>query len=195
MQFLENKYMEDSFQRLGLDRRKQDIAVPVDRRQGSRRLVDSGEVKLTDELIKKIPLFRGFSEEQYRQVYSFCSLTTLVKDSIVCNKGEDALDLYILLKGRLRISIKGILLNVLYPVCIVGEIGVFTDGNRTASVVVDEESTVIRIPKKELLALMQNDIILSNHVLQNVVNDLVGKLQEDNRIIMELRKEKNTFIL
>jgi CRP-like cAMP-binding protein len=187
--------MEDSFQRLGLDRRKQDIAVPFDRRQSSRRLVDVVDVKLSSELIKKIPLFKGFSEDQYCKVHSICSLNTLSKDSIVCNKGEDANEIYILLKGRIRISIKGILLNVLYPVCIVGEIGVFTDGNRTASVVVDEESTVIRIPKKELLILMQNDIILSNHVLQNVVNDLVGKLQEDNRIIMELRKEKNTFIL
>jgi CRP-like cAMP-binding protein len=149
----------------------------------------------TIEIMKKIPLFKGFSDDQYLKVQRICSRRNIQKDSYIYYEGEDSNDLYILLKGRLRIMLKGVLLNVLFPICMVGEIGVFTDGNRSASVLADEDSAVIRIPKKDLFTLMESDTILANHLLQNVINDLVGKLQEDNRIIVELRKSQGSIII
>jgi hypothetical protein len=49
--------------------------------------------------------------------------------------------------------------------------------------------------KDELLPLMESDAALSTRFLLNVVKDLAGKLQEDNRIIEELRNRKSTMVL
>jgi CRP-like cAMP-binding protein len=155
----------------------------------------SPDLERTIDVMKKIPLFKGFSDDQYIKVQQICSRRNIKKESYIYYEGEDSNDLFILLKGRLRIMLKGILLNVLFPICMVGEIGVFTNGNRSASVFADEDSAVIRIPKKDLFVLMQSDIVLANHLLKNVINDLVGKLQEDNRIIVELRKSQGSIII
>jgi CRP/FNR family transcriptional regulator, cyclic AMP receptor protein len=187
--------MEEYILRSGIDRRMHDIFVSDDQRQLEDRRAKTLGVKTTIELVKKIPLFKGLSDVQYLQLHSICSSKTIPKNSFIYYEGEDSNDLYILLKGRLRITVKGTLLNVLYPLSMVGEIGVFIDGKRSASVLVDEEAEVIRIPKNDLLTLMKNDIILSNQIRQNVIYDLVGKLQEDNRIIKELREDKNTLPL
>ena len=114
----------------------------------------------------------------------------------MCYEGEESNELFIMLKGRLKITLKGsTLINFIYPMGLVGEIGVFTDVKRSASVLAAEESTVLRIHKTELFALMKSDAALSSRLLLNVVHDLAAKLQEDNRIIEELRTKKCTMIL
>lgn len=183
--------MEETFQRSGLDRREQEIAVEVDRRQNQERRSPLRDLEQTLAVMRKIPLFHGFSDNQYLRVQRICSRKTVQKDNYLYYEGDESHDLYILLKGRLRVTLKGVLLSLLYPVCMVGEIGVFTEGNRTASVLVDEEAVMIRFQKLELFHLMQDDLDLSNHLLGNVIVDLVGKLKEDNRIIVELRRREN----
>jgi CRP-like cAMP-binding protein len=187
--------MKEIYQRSGLDRREKIGAVANDRRQNNERRTSLHDLESTIAIMKKIPLFSGFSDEQYLKVQRICSRRTIQKDNFVYYEGEESNDLFILLKGRLRLTLKGVMLSMLYPMCMVGEIGVFTEGNRSVSVLVDEEAVVIRFPKEELFNIMRNDLELSNRLLQNVVNDLVEKLKEDNRIIVELRKEKNSMLI
>lgn len=183
------------YQRSGYDRRVNTIHVVVDRRQSPERRSALRDLESTIAVMKKIPLFKGFSEEQYHRVQRICSRRTIQKGNFVYFEGEESNDLFILLKGRLRVTLKGVLLNLLYPMCLVGEIGIFTEGKRTASVLVDEEAVVIRFPKHEFFNLMHDDLVFSNHILQNVIYDLVDKLKEDNRIIVELRKESGNMFL
>ena len=78
---------------------------------------------------------------------------------------------------------------------LVGEIGVFTDTRRSATVVAVSDSTVIKIGKKDLIMLFENDSVLGNCLLLNVIQDLANKLLEDNEIIEDLRNKKRTRIL
>ncbi|MHB9027278.1 MAG: Crp/Fnr family transcriptional regulator [Candidatus Latescibacterota bacterium] len=187
--------MKENDQQPQSESTKQGNTVPDSPKQAPHTRIVAADREHTIEIMKKIPLFKGFSDEQYVKVQKICSRRNIKKDNYIYYEGEDSSDLFILLKGRLRIMLKGVLLNVLFPICMVGEIGVFTDGNRSASVLADEDSAVIRIPKKDLFPLMQSDTVLATHLLQNVINDLVGKLQEDNRIIVELRKDKGSIII
>lgn len=145
--------------------------------------------------MKKIPVFAGFSDDQYRKILTICSRRTVPKDNFLCTEGEESVELFVLLRGKLRVTARGTVLGFIDPVGLIGEIGVFTGAKRSASVVAFTDCTVIRLHKTELLRLMQSDYVLSTRLLLNVISDLSGKLQEDNRIIEELRNKKRTMIL
>ncbi|MFC1694028.1 cyclic nucleotide-binding domain-containing protein, partial [Candidatus Latescibacterota bacterium] len=116
--------------------------------------------------------------------------------NFICREGENSIDLYILLKGKLKVTIRGTtLLNYITPVGLVGEIGVFTDVQRSATVAATSDSTVIKINKVELLKLIESDSKLGSRLFLNVISDLANKLQEDNETIENLRNKKRTRIL
>ena len=73
----------------------------------------------------------------------------------------------------------------------VGEMGVFTDTPRSASVVAIDDSVVLRISKKELYELFKKYSGLGNRILLNVIKDIANKLNEDNEVIEDLRKRRS----
>ncbi|MDP2984001.1 MAG: cyclic nucleotide-binding domain-containing protein [Candidatus Latescibacter sp.] len=189
--------MEDEARRTGNDHRNQEISVS----DGKRRVSEERRAVVKDadriiEFMKKIPLFKGFSTEHFKQILNICSLKIIPKDSYLCHEGDEASELFILAKGRLKVITHGdTLLKFIFPMELVGEIGVFTNVRRSASLLATEDSTVIRIHKTELFRILKNDSMLSNILLLNVIQDLADKLQEDNQIIEELRNKKRTLVL
>ena len=92
------------------------------------------------------------------------------KSTIICKEGEDSNELFILLKGRLRVTIgQGTLLTYIEPMTLVGEIGVFTDKKRTATVMAYEKSTLMKISKADLFRLFNSNCSMSVRVLINVI--------------------------
>ncbi len=181
--------------RSGTDRRAEESPINDDKRELDDR---RGAVRDSDKIIefmKAIPLFKGFSDAQYQAFLNICSLKTIKPDSFLCKENEPADELYVLMKGKLKVMKGYTLVTILSPMGLVGEIGVFTSGKRTADVLAQTESTVIRIHKNELFGLMKANAALSQRLLLNVIHDLSSKLQEDNRIIEELRNRKTTMVL
>jgi CRP-like cAMP-binding protein len=130
------------------------------------------------------------------KVVRICSKKVIPKDTVLCSKGDESNELFILLKGQLRVMLSSAtFLTYITPIGLVGEIGIFTGAKRGATVFASLDSTVIRIHKNELFALFKNDCPLSNRILMNVIADLSNKLQEDNEVIEELRMKKRTRIL
>ena len=188
--------MEKEIRRSGVDRRAQESPVPVNHRATDERRVTNRDSDQIIEFMKKIPLFKGFSDDQYLKLLNICSKKTVKKDSFLCNEGDAADELFVLVKGMFKVLIRGsILVNFISPMGLVGEIGVFTNVKRSASVLAHTDSTVLWIHKHELFALMKNDSSLSQRLLLNVIYDLATKLQEENQIIEELRNRKSTMVL
>lgn len=188
--------MEMETRREGEIRREHNLEfVPDGRKEPERRVVVSDSAKIIESM-KKIPLFRGLSDVQYKKVLNICSKTTIPKDHYICRKGDDSDALYLLTKGQLKIMLQSkMLLTYITPIGLVGEIGVFTGSKRTASVLAYMDSTVIKINKTELFRLFSGDAELSSRIMLNVIADLANKLMEDNDIIEELRNKKRTRIL
>ncbi|MHB9029416.1 MAG: cyclic nucleotide-binding domain-containing protein [Candidatus Latescibacterota bacterium] len=188
--------MEQQVNRSGLDRREQEAEIPADHRQIPDRRANVRDGDQIIEFMKRIPTFNGFSDEQYRKILAICSRRDLPRESYLCREGEAADELFVLLKGKLKIMVHGsTLVTFMDPMGLIGEIGVFAGGKRSASVLAFTDSTVIRMHKEELRRLMESDPALSTQLLLNVISDLAGKLQEDNRIVEELRNRKSTMIL
>ena len=188
--------MEQKTRRSGLDRRETDNPTTVDNRKYEERRVAVRDAAKIIEFMKKIPLFRGLSDEQYPKLLNICTMRTIKKESFLCNEGEDASELFVLVKGMFKVLLRGsILVNFISPMGLVGEIGVFTNVKRSASVLAHSDCTVLRLHKNELFALMKNDTVMSQQLLLNVIRDLAAKLLEENQIIEELRNRKSTMVL
>jgi len=191
----EDENVEEMSRRSGNDRRSEEAPIHNDKRgQDDRR----GAVRESDKIIdfmKGIPLFKSFSDDQYKAFLNVCSIKTIKQDSFLCRENEPADELYVLMKVKLKVMKGYTLVTILSPMGLVGEIGVFTSGKRTADVLAQTDSTVIRIHKNELFGLMKANASLSQRLLLNTIHDLSSKLQEDNRIIEELRNRKTTMVL
>ncbi len=188
--------MEIEIRREGEIRREHNVKiVPETRKEPERRAVVIDSAKIIESM-KKIPLFKGLSDVQYKKILNICSKKMIPKDHYICHKGDDANELYLLTKGQLKIMLQSnMLLTYITPIGLVGEIGVFTGSKRTASVLAHTDSAVIKINKKELFRLFGSDAELSSRIMLNVIADLANKLMEDNNLIEELRNKKRTRIL
>ena len=188
--------MKKEIRRSGLERRERHVEVLSDNREEpERRAVVSDSARIIESM-KKIPVFKGLTYEQYKKILNICSKQVIPKDHHICRKGDESTDLFLLTKGQLKVMLQAnMLLTYITPLGLVGEIGVFTGSKRTASVLAYIDSTVIKINKTELFTLFRNDCELGNRILLNVVADLANKLQEDNDLIEELRNKKRTRIL
>ena len=189
--------MEDEARRSGLDRREQQREHnEAEKRQSQDRRELIKDPGRTIELMKKIPIFRGLDDEDYKKLLRICAKKNIAKDEVLCKKEDEPNELFILLKGQLRVMLStSVFLTHITPIGLVGEIGIFTGARRTATVYASLDSTVIRIHKQELFELFRHDCPLSNRILLNVISDLANKLQEDNELIEDLRTKKRTRIL
>ncbi|MFC1607030.1 Crp/Fnr family transcriptional regulator [Candidatus Latescibacterota bacterium] len=188
--------MEKESRREGSDRRGQDLDKPDDNRSNPERrglIKDPGR---TIEVMKKIPIFQGLTEDDYKKLIRICAKKSIPKEEVLCKKGDESVELFILLKGQLKVMLSSsTFLTYINPIGLVGEIGIFTGAKRSATVLTSVDCTVIRIHKKEILDLFRSNAILSTRVLLNVIADISSKLQEDNDLIEELRNKKRTRIL
>lgn len=187
--------MENETRRKGIDRRMEQIPVDEDNRKSNDRRAIVSESDRILEFLQKIPIFKGFTNEQSHEILNICKQKKFQKDQYICEKGDKSEELFILLKGQLRIVRSNITLTHVLSLGLVGEIGIFTGSRRSASVLANEDSTVIVIHKNEIFELLKNDCVLSNRLLLNVIRDLANKLYEDNEVIEGLRNKKFTRML
>ncbi len=188
--------MASNTRRSGCDRRRDRIQIgnDEDRRYEDRRALLREPAQII-ETMKKIPMFMGLADEHYEKILSICSKKLIPGDQYLCRGGEPSNALYILAKGQLEVMTKnGVFLAYITMFGSVGEMGVFTDTPRSASVVATEDCVVLSVHKAELFRLFESDCALGNRVLLNVVKDLANKIQEDNEIIDELRKRRSSIL-
>ncbi len=141
------------------------------------------------EVLEKIPLFRGLSPHQFKQILKTFKSRMIPKDQILCKVGEESFEIYILLKGGLKLTFEdGKEFSRINPVGIVGEMGVFTGDRRSATIVAASDSLLLSIHKSELMRMLRADAGLATKVLMNVIETLSDKIRQNNHIIEELRQ-------
>ena len=133
------------------------------------------------ETVKKIPIFRDLSPSQVQEVLGLCQPRTLKAGEVVCARGKESNEMYILISGELGvIGEKDERLASLQPITTVGEMGIFNRHRRSASVEALEESKVLVIERMPLEALLRADRALRVRIYQNVVEILSSKIINDN---------------
>lgn len=128
------------------------------------------------KLVRKIPLFKGLQPSQVRELLSEGEVKAFCEGDVLCKQGEESRFLFILLKGKLAVQKNGTTLAHLEPVEIVGEMGVITDSPRCATLIAEEETAVMAIPKTRFNYAIGLDAELAATIYTNVLQSSFAKL-------------------
>ncbi|MBU6952213.1 MULTISPECIES: Crp/Fnr family transcriptional regulator [unclassified Hahella] len=107
-------------------------------------------------LLSQIPLFSGFDAEQLQQLEKHAVFRCFQKNSIVITEGDRSDSLYIIVSGRVRVFCsdengKEVILNDLKAGEYFGELALFDDKERSASVMATEPCRFLMLNKSSLL--------------------------------------------
>lgn len=127
------------------------------------------------------PIFSGLARVEAENIARYCEVLILPKGQVIVEQGERSQDMYILIKGSLSIRVRDSSgeeseVGTLSRGDIFGEMGVFEDTARSASIYSAADSVVLCIPGEgfhKMVAEGQTAVhLLLQHTIQNACNRL-----------------------
>lgn len=137
------------------------------------------------KLVKKIPLFQGLQPSQVRELLSEGEVQTFDTSDVLCREGDESRFLFVLLRGRLAVRKGETTIAHIDAVEIIGEMGVITDSPRCATLVADDEVTVMTITKSRFNYAIGSDAELASTIYRNVLKSSFAKLLAMNDHFVE----------
>ena len=140
------------------------------------------------ELLKKIRLFEGLTDDELRQVRRICQEENAAKGTVIFQEGTFGDKCYIVLDGEIRISkfIPGIgeeALAVLKPGDYFGEMALIDDFPRSAHAIANTDVDLLTISKSEMDELLFFNKEIAYKMLWTFCRTLSGRLRETNEKI------------
>ena len=138
-------------------------------------------------VLKAVPLFASFPEEQLRLLTPVITRRSLPRSTTVMASGDPTDSLYIVLSGRLKVMMsdaegKEVILSILGPGEFFGEMGLIDDSPRSATVMAVEPCELITLAKKDFKKFLAEHFDLT----MTVMRGLVRRLREADRKIGSL---------
>ena len=138
-------------------------------------------------VLKAVPLFSSFPEDQLRMLTTVVARKSVSRSTTVMAGGDATDSLYIVLSGRLKVMMsdaegKEVILTILGPGEIFGEMGLIDDEPRSASVVAIEACELLYIAKRDFKPCLAENFEMTMLVMRG----LVRRLREADRKIGSL---------
>lgn len=149
------------------------------------RKYDARELPLTDPMLgildkvlvlRDVPLFRGLSGEELYPVAEIAAVEALDASAEIVRQGEPSDDLYVVLEGELCVVKDGEVVGSLGPSKTFGELGVLDGEPRAATVRSVSACRLLRIPRTELEALLDE----SPELAKGIIRTLLGYVRSGN---------------
>jgi CRP-like cAMP-binding protein len=137
------------------------------------------------KLVKKIPLFQGLQPSQVRELLAEGDVESFEASHVLCKEGEQSRFLFILLRGKLAVQKDDVTIAHISAVEIVGEMGIITESPRCATLVAEEDVTVMTIAKNRFNYAIGLDAELAATIYKNVLNSSFAKLLAMNDHFVE----------
>tara|TARA_B100001964_G_scaffold74523_1_gene84677 strand:+ start:365 stop:862 length:498 start_codon:yes stop_codon:yes gene_type:complete len=140
------------------------------------------------EAVKRVPLFAGLQPTQAVTLLKVCERRSLNAGDTLCRFGDRSDQMYILLSGELSVRTQDdTQIAKIAPVAPVGEMGLFTDEPRSATVVAASDSTLFVLGKYQLASAMRKDKDIEITVSRNVIATLAERIRTSNEELNHLR--------
>ena len=143
--------------------------------------------KVSTTILRTVPLFNGFAEDQLERLTTVVTRRSVPRGVMLMAQGDPTDSLYIIIAGRLKVMMsdaegKEVILAMLGPGEIVGEMGLIDDSPRSATVIAIEPSELLAISKREFHRCLAENFDMS----MGVMRGLVRRLREADRKIGSL---------
>ncbi|MDI9640883.1 cyclic nucleotide-binding domain-containing protein [Kamptonema cortianum] len=131
--------------------------------------------------IKASYLSSGLTDEQIQAIADISEIVEAGDMQEIVTEADDAIDIYLLLDGNVRVTtVNGDPIARLQAGAIIGEIALFEGSERSATVVSDGASRLVRIPAHKFNRLMDEQPEIGIVVLRNIGKTLCARLRSSN---------------
>ena len=125
------------------------------------------------EQLRGVGLLEALSDEQLRVLASHFVLRRFPKNSVIITEGDDTNSLHLILQGRVKVFLndeqgKEVILNVEGPGDYFGEVSLFDDGKRSASIMTLEDSCFAVLEKEEFLRCLAANPTLALEIIRGL---------------------------
>ncbi|MFQ5801808.1 MAG: Crp/Fnr family transcriptional regulator [Candidatus Methylomirabilales bacterium] len=145
--------------------------------------------------LSEVVVFRGLDTSQLESILGISSMQQFDRGAVIFKEGDQGEELYLILKGKVRISrqLSGVgvgeeALAVLEPTQAFGEMAVIEDDVvRSATATAHEACSMLVLKQKAFQRLLRHNHDLAYTVLSNVVKLLSSRLRTTNdKVILAL---------
>ena len=133
-------------------------------------------MRAPDTLLASVPLFAGVAPETLGSLATEAVTCEVLAGDWVFHQGDPADDLYVVVRGRLRVSVEADGerrdLNELGPGAAVGELALLTGSRRSASIRAVRDTALIRLPGAVFAEHLQRDPGLAASVARTLARQV-----------------------
>ncbi len=185
---LPGKFIDFANQSGGLDNI---TAIVVRVPRGAAETVDVRAEELTRkiEVLKQMPLFRHLSYKEIIRVLNLTEVADYNAGDEILKEGDLGDELYILLKGRVRLHKDGAFITNLLPGAHMGEMALIDRTPRSVSATADDRTRVLILRRKEFYEIIRKDPPLSVKLLWSFVQVLAERLRKTTADLSGARAE------
>jgi len=136
------------------------------------------------EILGRVPIFSSLGDEDRAELARSCTVVTREAGEIVFARGDAPRAMYIVLSGRIAISVWGenhqeIILSVLRAGDFFGEVALFGNSARTANARALEPTELLEVPGEGLFALLRRRPELAMVMLA----DMAGRVRNTTELL------------
>tara|TARA_B100000315_G_scaffold195228_1_gene186028 strand:+ start:2631 stop:3557 length:927 start_codon:yes stop_codon:yes gene_type:complete len=138
-------------------------------------------------VIKNTSLFHGLSIEKLVKILVNCQHTEIKAGDIIFKEGEPSLSMAIVLTGQVEIFKGKSRVCFLEPPVLIGEIGLFAEELRNATVKAAYDAISLSLTQKHLNTIILKDPETGQRIFRNIILSLRNKINNDNQQILSLQ--------
>lgn len=148
------------------------------------------------QIISKIPIFQKLSPNVVQKLLSICKSRSCETDEVLCAAGTFSEEMFVLISGELTVSTPdGTMITTVKPVTTVGEMGLVTRQERTATIKASEAARVLVLQKAPFENLLRGDIAVQAKIYRNIIGILSDRIINDNErtrdhLVEQVEQEK-----
>jgi CRP-like cAMP-binding protein len=135
--------------------------------------------------LRRVKILAGLTDAQLERLAQAMEMQKLPQWAVVVKQGERGDTMYLILEGELRVRLlvgeKETILTTLGPGEFFGDMSLFDHGPRSADVVANVDSTVLKISAARFEDLAQQSPDLAAPFLMATVKTLAARIRADNK--------------
>ncbi len=147
----------------------------------------SEEVFAKIEIIKTIPLFRHLTYPELIKVLGLVNLRHYEAGVSVVVEGAPSEEMFVVLSGGIAVSKSGEHLAQRGRGEVIGEMGIFDNAPRSATVASTEPLTMMVIHRRDLFLMMREDSVLAVKLCWGIIQELSKRIRAHSETLVERR--------
>lgn len=140
-------------------------------------------------VLKRVTIFSGIDDKKLGRIYSKCDIIRKKSGDIIVEEETDATEIFILLKGRVRIALNikkdPIEIVELGPGSCMGEASVIGIQKHCASAILVEDSELLVLSRKVLMDIYAKDKELFCLLILNIARELARRLYQTDQVLLK----------